>query len=71
MLSKLPTVGSFVRVLESDSWDDTGEQYQTKGEIHEIEGVSDISEAVWFIGDLGNPVYIDDASFHLYELVEE
>lgn len=71
MLNKLPTEGQFVRVLEDGFWDDTGERYQTKGEMHEIEGVSDVSGNPYFIGDLGRPIYIDDAAFDLYEIVED
>lgn len=72
MLKQLPEIGHFVRALVSDDWD-CGTRYQTKGVVYEIEGISDISEAVYFIGDLDEKIYIDTdpVSLSLYELYEE
>lgn len=67
MLTRLPKVGEFVKVLDVGEWDD-GEVFQTVGDTHEIVGVSEEGSNPYFIGDLGGRIYIDEASFDMYEL---
>ena len=63
MLKEIPKVGEFVEVLKDGVWDDTNQRYQTKGDIHQIAGVSPLSGAAYFIGDTGREIYIDEAAF--------
>ena len=69
MLKQLPEVGQTIVALTNEYWENES-QFQTAGNIYEIKGVSDVSGYPYFIGDLDEPVYIDDAAFDLYRSVE-
>lgn len=69
MLSKLPEVGQFVRATQDDGEQYEG-QYLTKGKLYEIVGTSTMNENPYHIDDTGNPQFIDEESFFLYELCE-
>ncbi|MGG0667845.1 hypothetical protein ABE073_04865 [Lederbergia citrisecunda] len=71
MLKQLPIVGEFVEILKDGVWDDTNLRYQTKGDIHQIVGISPISGAAYFIGDTGREIYIDEAAFGEYRLADK
>lgn len=70
MLTENPKVNQIVEVVKTGMWSDTGERYQTAGDIHFIKGTSEVSGNPYFIGDMGMPIYIDEASHYMYNLLE-